>query len=268
MLGQIAAAGGAEKDIGRSAGILAVHLIGLVLPFVLIFPFLFRNAYRPLAQGDDEQHAWLKLYDVAMMGAAAIVIGLLFVLDFKTLKGPWLYPAAMLLPIYLFLRARIAGWAESNGKIYAMIVLGIALLSMGARIAVYEVQGEHCAECSQWWPMREYEDSLQHVGFLRGTIVGSTVDLAGNLRGVFPDARVVTPGLDPQTFGGVAEGQCMVIWEGTGAAPKDMLAYLSNALHASPKATTERGDIFARLLKTRAHMDPMSYMLLPPGVCC
>jgi hypothetical protein len=267
ILGQVQATGGAEKDFARSAGIIAVHLIGLVLPYALIFPFLFANAIRPLLQDDDEQRAWLRLYDVAMIAAAAIVLVLLFVLDTKTLKGPWFYPAAMLLPVYLFLRARIAGWTESNGKMFALTALGIGLLSMGARIAVYETQGEHCKECSQWWPMREYADSLQHTGFLQGTIVGPNVDLAGNLRAVFPDARVMTPGFDPKTFGGVAEGQCLVVWEGTGAAPAETLAYLATALHADPKAEAERGDVFARLLKTKSHMDPMSYMLLPPGAC-
>ncbi len=267
ILGQIASTGGMEKDFGRSAGILAVHLIGLVLPFALIFPFLFRDACRPLAQGNDEQLAWLKLYDVAMMVAAGIVIVLLFVLDFKTLKGPWFYPAAMLLPVYLFLRARIAGWAESNGKIFALIAIGLALLSTGGRVALYETLGEHCTECSQWWPMREYQDSLEHAGFQQGTILAPTVDLAGNLRGVFAESRAMMPAASPQTFGGVQDGQCLVVWEGTGSAPKEMLDYLAGALHASVKAEAERGDVFARLLKTKAHMDPMSYMVLPPGAC-
>lgn len=267
ILGQIAATGGAEKDIARSAGILAVHLIGLVLPYALIFPFLFWNALHPVTQADDERRAWLRLHDVAMLIAGAAVIVLLFVLDFKALKGPWFYPAAMLLPVYLFLRARINGWAESNGKIYALIVLGIALLSMGGRIGVYETQGEHCTECSQWWPMHAYQDSLSRSGFQQGTILAPSIDLAGNMRGVFTDARVMTPGFDPQTFGGVSDGQCMVVWEGSGAAPKDTLAYLSSALHADPKAEAARGDVFARLNKTRSHMDPMSYMLLPPGAC-
>jgi Dolichyl-phosphate-mannose-protein mannosyltransferase len=268
ILGQVQSAGGAQKEFARSAGIVAVHLIGLLLPYALIFPALFWNACRPLgAQGDDEQRAWLKLYDVAMIVAAAIVIVLLFLLDAKTLKGAWFYPAAMLLPIYLFLRARIAGWSEHNGKIFAFVVLGVALLSMSGRIAVYETQGERCRECSQWWPMREYQDSMQRSGFLQGTILGSTIDLAGNLRGVFPDQRVVTPGLPPQTFGPIVDGQCLVVWEGSGAAPKEMLDYLANALHAMPKAEAERGDVYARLIKTRGHMDSMSYMLLPPGAC-
>lgn len=267
IFGQIASAGGAEKDIARSAGILAVHLIGLVLPFALIFPFLFWNACRPLPQSDDEQRAWLKLYDMAMLIAAAVVIVLLFVLDFKALKGPWAYPAAMLLPVYLFLRARIAGWAESNGKIFALIVIGVALLSMGGRAAVWEFAGEHCTECSQWWPMRQYEQSLGRAGFQQGTIVAPTLDLAGNLRGVFTDARVMAPGTDPHIFGGVMNGECLVVWEGTGPVPRDTLNYLSSALHANPKAEAERGDVFARLNKTRSHMVPMSYMLLPPGAC-
>jgi hypothetical protein len=267
ILGQVQPAGGTEKDFARSAGILAVHLIGLILPYAIIFPFLFTNAVRPIAHSDDETRAWLRLYDVAMMVAVAIVIMLLFVLDTKTLKGPWFYPAAMLLPVYLFVRARLAGWAQSNGKIFTLIALGVALLSMGLRIAVYETQGEHCKECSQWWPMRDYAVSLQRSGFLNGTIVGSTIALAGNLRAVFPDARVLTPGFDPKVFGGVSDGQCLLVWEGTGAAPTEMLAYLSAALHSNPKAEAERGDVFARLIKTKGHMDPMSYMILPPGAC-
>lgn len=267
ILGQIASSASEGKDIARSTGILAVHLIGLILPYALIFPFLFWNALRPLVPSEDEQRAWLRLYDVAMLIAAGAVIVLLFVLDFKAMKGPWFYPAAMLLPVYLFLRARIAGWAESNGKIFVLIAIGTALFSMGGRIAVYETQGEHCTECSQWWPMHEYQDSLARAGFQQGTIVTPSVALAGNLRGVFADARVVTPGFDPQAFGGVVDGQCLVVWEGDGPAPKDTLAYLASALHANPKAEAERGDIFARLNKTKGHMDPMSYMLLPPGSC-
>lgn len=267
ILGQVGSSALEGKDIARSAGILAVHFIGLVLPYALIFPFLFANALRPVAPAEDERRAWLRLYDVAMLAASAIVIVFLFVLDFKALKGPWFYPAAMLLPIYLFARARINGWAESNGKIYVLIVLGIALVSIGGRIAMYEMLGEHCTECSQWWPMREYQASLQRSGFQQGTIVAPSAVLAGNLRGVFTDARVMTPGFDPRTFGGVADGQCLVVWEGNGPAPKDVLAYLSSALHANPKAEAARGNIFARLNKTRSHMDPMNYMLLPPGVC-
>ncbi|HEY1837760.1 MAG TPA: glycosyltransferase family 39 protein [Rhizomicrobium sp.] len=267
ILGQVQAAGGGHSNIGRSAGILGVHLIGLVLPYALIFPFLFANACRPLARDEDDKRLWLKLYDVAMMVAAASVIVLLFVLDFKTLKGAWFYPAAMLLPIYLFQRARIAGWAESHGKIYVLIVLGVALLSMGGRVAVYETQGEHCRECSPWWPMREYQGSLQRIGFQQGTIVAPTRVLAGNLRGVFTDARVMTPGASPQIFGDAAPGQCLVVWEGQGAAPKAVLGYLSTALHANAKLEAERGDIFARLLKTKSHMATLSYMLMPPGIC-
>jgi hypothetical protein len=97
-----------------------------------------------------------------MMVAAGIVIVLLFVLDFKTLKGPWFYPAAMLLSVYLFLRARIAGWAESNGKIFALIAIGVALLSMAgalrcmrrwASIARNAASGGRCANIRTPWSM-------------------------------------------------------------------------------------------------------------------
>lgn len=266
ILGQIPAAA-AGSDIARSAGILGVHLIGLVLPYALIFPFLFTPACRAIPAGDDEPRIWLRLYDVAMIVAAAVVIVLLFVLDFQSLKGAWFYPAAMLLPLYFFGRARLSGWAQSNGKIYVLITIGVALLSMGGRVAVYETQGEQCKECSAWWPMREYAQSLQRAGFQQGTIVAPTLDLAGNLRGVFPDERVMAAGFSPQTFGGTAPGQCLVVWEGQGAPPADVTGYLATALHANPKSESERGDVFARLNKTRGHMEPMSYMLLPPGTC-
>jgi Dolichyl-phosphate-mannose-protein mannosyltransferase len=268
LLGQVHGADATGQDIAKSAGILGVHLIGLILPYALIFPFLFGAACKPLGDAKDgDARDWLRLYDIAMIAAVAIVLALLFMLDEKTLKGPWFYPAAMLLPIYLFLRARLSGWTERNGKIFALAVLAIALVSAGARVAVYEMQGEHCRECSAWWPMRTYEDAFQRSGFLQGTIVGSSVTLAGNLRGVFADARVLTPGYAPDTFGPPRGGACLVVWEGDGAAPKAMRDYLSAALHVRPDAETVRGDVQAKLLKTRRHLEPMSFMLFPPGIC-
>jgi hypothetical protein len=100
-----------------------------------------------------------------------------------------MHQVMMPLPIYLFLRARIAGVNERANKIFAAIALGFALIAAGGRVYIYETHAKDCKTCREYWPMRSYARAFQRAGFVRGTILAETYDLGGNLRAVFPDSR-------------------------------------------------------------------------------
>ena len=173
----------------------------------------------------------------------------------------------LLLPIWAFLRVKIVGATDRANKIFIVFVGVFVLAVMGTRIAIYETHADNCKACREYWPMPTYADALRQAGFQRGTILGATSDLAGNLRYQFLHSRVVTPGYPPRLFGPDPGGQCVVVWEGEKDPPKAATDYLANALHAKVTAASMRGDITAKLLKSKKRFNTMSYVLLPPGVC-
>ncbi|HXM00184.1 MAG TPA: glycosyltransferase family 39 protein [Rhizomicrobium sp.] len=250
----------------KGTGNLVVALAGFLVPMIAIFPLLYWRACKPLTgQGDADDRSWLRLYEIAMVAGVVIMWGAVFFVGTEAFKPRWMHQVAMMLPIYLFLRVKLAGVGERADKIFAIVALVFALGIFAARAVIYETDGSHCKTCREYWPMQTYAQDLRRAGFAGGTIVAPTYDLAGNLRGIFPDARVVTPGYPLAVFGPPVGGQCLAVWEGLGEPPKAMLAYLADPMGATVSKATLRGDITAQLLTTH-RFETMSYMLLP-GVC-
>jgi hypothetical protein len=228
----------------KGTGNLIVALVGFVVPLIVIFPLLYWNACKPLPAGEDEDHDWLKLYGVSLLVGALIMWAAVFFVGTEAFKERWMHQVMLLFPIWLFLRVKIA--------------VGV----FAARVAIYETDGSHCKTCREYWPMKVYADNLRKAGFVNGTILSPTYDLAGNLRGVFPEARVVTPGYPIAVFGPPVPGQCLVVWDNSGDMPKAARDYLAGAMGAVPGNTDIRGDLFAQLLTTHK-MHAMSYLLMP-----
>lgn len=250
----------------KGTGNLIVALAGFAVPMVAIFPLLYWRACKRLAVDSDEDRDWLRLYEIAMAVGVVIMWAAVFFVGTEAFKARWMHQVAMLLPIYLFLRVKVAGASERSNRIFAGIALVFALGVFAAQIAIYETDGSHCKTCREYWPMKIYARDLQRAGFFGGTIVAPTYDLAGNLRGVFPGARVVTPGYPLAVFGPPVGGQCLAVWDGSGEPPKAMLDYLAGPMGAVVSKATERGDI-AALLTTTHRLETMRYMLLPEGSC-
>ncbi|HEX3673600.1 MAG TPA: glycosyltransferase family 39 protein [Rhizomicrobium sp.] len=251
----------------KGSGNLIVALAGFALPIAAIFPLFYWNACKKLdGLGDDEDRDWLKLYGVAMLAGIVIMWLAVFVVGTEAFKSRWMHQVLLPLPIWLFLRARMAGTSDRMNKYFLIVAAVFALGVFAARIAIYETDGSHCKTCREYWPMKDYADSLQRSGFRGGTILAPTYDLAGNLRGAFPDARVVTPGYPLEVFGPPVPGQCLVAWDGEGDVPKVAADYLQGAMGAKLGGDELRGSITARLLTTH-RFATLSYVLLPYGRC-
>jgi 4-amino-4-deoxy-L-arabinose transferase-like glycosyltransferase len=251
----------------KGTGNLVVALAGFVLPFGAIFLLLYWNACKPLGgAGDDEDRDWLKMYAVAMIAGIVIMWLAVFVVGTEAFKARWMHQVLLPLPIWLFLRARMAGTAERSNRIFLWCAAVFALAVMVARVAIYETGGNHCKVCREYWPMSAYATALNRAGFNGGTILAPTYDLAGNLRGVFTDSRVVTPGYPLAVFGPPVPGPCLVMWEGAGEMPKSARDYLEGPMGARLGKDDLRGDLTVPLLTTH-RFDTMSYVLLPEGSC-
>jgi hypothetical protein len=253
------------RDMGR----VVLAIVTFVLPAALAFAFLYWRACKPLDEGqsDPEDRAWLRAYEIALLAGILIVLGVVFFADSEPFRTDGPYAAMLLLPIWAFLRVKIATATDRANKIFVVLVGIFVLAVMGTRIAIYETHADNCKACREYWPMPTYADALRQAGFQGGTILGATSDLAGNLRYQFLHSRVVAPGYPPRLFGPDPGGQCVVVWEGEKDPPKAATDYLANALHAKVTAASMRGDITAKLLKSKKRFNTMSYVLLPPGVC-
>jgi 4-amino-4-deoxy-L-arabinose transferase-like glycosyltransferase len=248
----------------KGSGALIVALLGFIVPLIPIFPLIYWRASKPLrvGEGDPQDRDWLAMYAVAMVAAAIIMWGAVFFVGTESFKPRWMHQVLMPLPIWLFLRVKIAGEGERADRIFYWLAAIFALAVFVARIAIYETGASHCNDCREYWPMRDYAQSFRRTGFLGGTIVAAPYDLAGNLRGVFPDARVLTPGYPPAVFGPPEEGQCLVVWHGSGEMPKVTRDYLLNTMHAKFGPNDLRGDMSALLIGTH-RLETMSYLLMP-----
>jgi 4-amino-4-deoxy-L-arabinose transferase-like glycosyltransferase len=264
-------AGPTFNPIGWAEGIgnLVIAMVSFVLPAALVFPLLYWRACKRLdeGQGDTEDRAWLRTYEIALITGAGIMLCAVFFVGAESFKARWLHQVMLLLPVYAFLRVKIAGATDRANKLFIAFAVVFVLAVIGTRVAIYETHVENCKECREYWPMSTYADGIRQAGFRDGTILGATYDLAGNLRYQFPHSRVVTPGYAPSVFGPDLGGQCLVVWEGEKDPPKETVDYLETALHAKVTSASMRGDVMAKLLMSKKRFDSMSYILLPPGVC-
>jgi hypothetical protein len=190
-----------------------------------------------------------------------------FFVGTEAFKARWMHQVMLPLPIYLFLRARIAGVNDRNNKIFAAIALVFALLAIVARFAIYQTHVKDCKECREYWPMQSYAQGFERAGFRQGTILAETYDLGGNLRAVFPQSRVVTPGYPVQVFGPPVAGPCLVVWEGDRKPPKNLTDYLAAHYGTTVKDAVSQGDVNATLLTSKTRRDTMNYILIQKGRC-
>jgi hypothetical protein len=249
------------------AGDLVWALISFGLPLIVIFPAIYWRACTKLNIQDTQDADWLRLYEIAMLAGFVMMLGAVFFVGTEAFKARWMHQVAMLLPIYLFLRARIAGASDRANKIFAAVALIFALLVVGARFFIYETHAKDCKECREYWPMQSYARAFRRIGFDHGTILAQTYDLGGNLRGVFPAARVVTPGYPVQVFGPAISGPCLLVWEGDHPPSKALGDYLAQNYGVTVKDATTQGDVNAPLLTSKTHRATMNYILIQKGRC-
>lgn len=253
----------------KGTGNLIVALMGFALPLIAIFPIFYWKASQPIYRAADiDDRDWLAAYGYAMLAGIVIMWLAVFAVGTEAFKARWMHQVLMPLPIWLFLRVKMAGASERSNKMFVWSAAIIALGVFVARVAIYETGAGSCKSCREYWPMQTYAHDFRLMGFKGGTIVAASkhadeaYDLAGNLRGVLPEARVLTPGYPPDVFGPRVPGECLLVWEGDGDVPKSLLAYFEGpmGLHLGPDRVS--GNVFARMVKgTRMHQ--LSYLFEP-----
>lgn len=172
---------------------------------------------------------------VGMTMAIGMVLLWLIVLGLgaTVFKLRYVYPVLLILPVWLFMTIERGRPSNRAINLFALVMVAATVFVAGKRLA--EVAG--FTECSLCTASRTYPalaKGLDQAGYDgAGTILVSDV-IAGNLRVVFPDARIIDPTYAESSWPApAAGGPCLLAWRAGGdtdAVPASYAAYLTAAL--------------------------------------
>lgn len=220
----------ASDTIGRLRGEEAAYLVRLAqgvpaviwafvsfyLPFALIAGVLFGR----LASGSKLGRLGRLLRNASLVGMAGVFLAVI-ALGVPSLQERYLI--AFLFPAYFWVLLLLKESEPSSRQVglYAASVAIVAIAIVSVRLVQTATPGKpFCSSCRQWIPYEAVADELRRVGFETGTLVGYTDHTAGNLRRLFPKARVISshlPGYTPP--GGALSEPCYFIWSPSLAQP-------------------------------------------------
>ena len=200
----------------------AIWSIGaFFLPFALGLAVLLRGRARFLADAHCNQTlALLVMRDATVTGAIALLLGVI-VIGVSSLQERYVIAFLLSGMFWVVGKWRNATPEPANVKDMSRYIIGIAvfaLVILGVRIIQTAVPGKpFCSSCRQWIPYEAVSDALIDQGFDGGTLIGYTDHTAGNLRRLFPEARVLSlhmPFYQPphRSNSATIEGQCFFIW--------------------------------------------------------
>ncbi|MBV9570540.1 MAG: glycosyltransferase family 39 protein [Alphaproteobacteria bacterium] len=260
---------GRHAPLAAILGSFAIAFVLFALPAVLIFVALYRRACMPLPP-QDRAESWLRFLKITMLTALIVALLAMLLVRRGDAEASWIYPVLLPLPIYLFLRTQLAqpDADDGNDRIFVRFVLACIVAGIGVRVWMYQTRAHDCRHCAEYWPLARYADTFRQAGFVTGTIVAPRPALAGNLRLVFPEARVVTPDAPARRFGAPVRGECLVVWDGNDANISPRLRdYVETTYGAKLQERAMQGDVEAALLKGKGRRARMNFLILADGAC-
>jgi hypothetical protein len=272
--------------LGQGSGFLAILrgsfdlLLALLVypqPFLILFLLVFRRALgRGWIKARGARSGLLATIGDTMLIAAVLHLLLVVAFGATEFSERMMQPALQILPIYLFMLVE-RGEPEAEHEpepepeavgIFASILLGLALVTLAARVIVVAAGGDYCGKCRAVVPFEAIAQGLREAGFSgRGTVLVADFHVGGNLRVQFPEARIVYTGAPkaiwPPPKG---DGACLLAWPtDMRGAPEDMAAYLRSELGGAPDPTAAIATVTAPMPRS-ARRYSLSYQLYTAGV--
>jgi hypothetical protein len=266
-------------DLARGTGDLALAVLTYPQPFLILFLIFFgAAAWRGLRAPAEGATALQPVPDSRLLGLVmAIAVGLHWLLvplagatDFAERL---LQPALQILPIYLFMLVEQGGPPAHAVRPYAIALAAVAGIALFARIGIHVAGADYCrGACRIFIPVQDLAAGLREAGFRgRGTVVVRGMHIAGNLRVLFPEARVMDTGYPPRTWPKASgASQCLAVWTPEGGNAGAIVdAYLAKELGVGRSAPRREGAIEALMQGSSTRAYRLHYRLYegPQGDC-
>jgi 4-amino-4-deoxy-L-arabinose transferase-like glycosyltransferase len=168
---------------GRMIGLLRLfeNAVLLLAPAALIGLVFYRYAER--IQPMPESHRLLMRFFPAVL---ALLVGLIMICGATHFHERWLYPFAILLPLYAWARYRLT--SRSARRWYGLILLGIAIICAGVRVTQVFVGGFDRGTYPLQMNFRPAAAELRTLVEPGSVIVARDREISGNLRYQLPEA--------------------------------------------------------------------------------
>lgn len=200
---------------------LRIGFIGYAF-FVTSFPFsalylvLFFDTFRslPAAAKGDGWVKWFRIYLRWMLGLFVVAV---LLVPIERLYPFYVHPYLLPLLPFLFRRVSLFPLKEIRLRWYFLLLAVMVVVVFQSRFQHMQAGPAFCTACRMQTPYPAFGDVLRAKGFSgRGTIVTDGINIAGNMRLQFPDARVLSgrhslfdPGLPAES---APDAKCLVVW--------------------------------------------------------
>ncbi|MCX2723384.1 ArnT family glycosyltransferase [Roseibium salinum] len=197
---------------GEGLGKLAFGLLGFSVPLLPILLVLFWPRYigrrEPVIPSVTAVARLCGRTVLAMIALTALII---VVTGATYVKERHMHPLMLLLPIYLFADLERFGF-QRRWRWLAAIVIAVAAVAFLARVPGLAAPDRFwCGgNCRHMKPYADLQAPLAGLGAADATLIADDGYTGGNLRVLFPDARIVTSAIPART---AAREKCFFIWE-------------------------------------------------------
>ncbi len=266
---------------GAGDGFLATRLSGLksavvsglsfISPLWLVLLTVFRKAFRERLKGRREMPPPARFLMIYLVTVIAL-LGLFVVLSGTTkIRAHYMF-VLMPLPVVFFAWLRPSPERSRATQIYGATLLALTVLLVGGMVVKYITEPIRCQRCQLLLPYPEIARKIRDAGFRDGTIFAYYFphDLAGNLRGAFPETRIVSTKFPTITRPpGNRPGQCLLVWmpKPGGVMDGNGMAQLANRELATkiPLGNLPIKSMEFEFDRTSGRMGKLNYMLFDPG---
>jgi hypothetical protein len=187
------------RAIGLGKAIYAP--LGFLFPLdalVVLFPEVLREGWSAVREGvtlravDRSQLDWrLLLLHITLGSFIVLLLGAVATGATDYLER-YMHPFFLLTLLWLLGLVEKSGNASRRLSILASVFVAVTLLVVPLRLrALLHGMGPECHRCRIGVPYHGLAAALEARGFHSGTIIAANRDDAGNLRRMFPDARIV-----------------------------------------------------------------------------
>ncbi|WP_417671371.1 ArnT family glycosyltransferase [Roseibium sp.] len=218
LMGEVANTMGVKDEsfhLGRAAtglGKLGFGLIGFSVPLLPVVALLFWQRYAGgMKPREASVNGTARLCGRAVLFMIVLTAVLISVTGATYVKERHMHPLLLLLPIWMF--ADLARFeAGKRWRWLSLIVVAFAVVAFGARVpGLIAPDKMMCGgKCRHMKPYTGIKADLSAMGAERATLVVADEYTGGNLRVLFPEARIVSRGrVSPEGTRDV----CLYVWE-------------------------------------------------------
>nr|WP_244327640.1 glycosyltransferase family 39 protein [Roseibium sp. RKSG952] len=204
---------------GEGLGKLVFAIAGFSVPLVPVLALLFWQRYagrKPAPLSPVTDVARLCGRTVLIM---VVLTALLIAATGATyVKERHMHPLLLLLPVYLFADLARFEW-HRQWRILGAVIAGVAVVVFLLRVPGFVAPDKFwCGgKCRQMKPYEALKDPLAALGASNATLIADNGYTGGNLRVLFPGARIVAPNIPART---PARARCFYVWEQGNAKPQ------------------------------------------------